>query len=361
MGLRIGRSRTFPIGLDIGSSAVKLAQLREVEDAHELVAAASTPAPPEFRSQPELRPDLLSRMLPPMLKSNAFQGRRCILSLPACHTFVQHVKLPKLPPQQRAGALECELRGKLPFDGDEAIIRHVVAGETPGEGQMQQELIAVAVSRRVLESYVGSCMRGGLDIVGVGVEASAIVECFSRLFRRAGDQARAVLFVDLGAASTQVVLAQGENMVFARNLAHGEQQLDAALAAGLSVSVEQAHSMRCDLLRKPETQAAEEVYKCYQTEVAALCEELTQCLRYYDSVFRNQPVERVIFVGGQAYDRRLCQMIAQSLNLPAQVGDPLVRVRRVAGAGLSIGLDRREPQPDWAVAVGLSLGYTKAA
>ncbi|MCK4602323.1 MAG: hypothetical protein KAU28_07640, partial [Phycisphaerae bacterium] len=71
--------------------------------------------------------------------------------------------------------------------------------------------------------------------------------------------------------------------------------------------------------------------------------------------------ERAIFVGGQALDKRLCQSIAKRLNLPAQIGDPLLRIKRIDGAGLEFGLDRREPQPHWSVAVGLSLGATRAA
>ena len=88
---------------------------------------------------------------------------------------------------------------------------------------------------------------------------------------------------------------------------------------------------------------------------------MTQCLRYYESVFRSQSVDRAIFVGGQAYDKRLCQAIAQRLNMPSQIGDPLVRMRRTDGAGVDPKLDWRNPQPAWAVAVGLSLGPTVAA
>jgi Tfp pilus assembly PilM family ATPase len=92
-----------------------------------------------------------------------------------------------------------------------------------------------------------------------------------------------------------------------------------------------------------------------------MTDELTQCLRYYESVFRNQGVERAIFLGGQAMDKRLCQLIAQRLNVPAQIGDPLVRIGSAAAGGSDLGIDRREPQPRWAVAVGLSLGSGQAA
>lgn len=87
-----------------------------------------------------------------------------------------------------------------------------------------------------------------------------------------------------------------------------------------------------------------------------LVDELDLCRRYYEATFPNKPVERLIFVGGEARQRTLCQHIARGLGLAAQVGDPMVRMGRVSDIGVESGLDRRRPQPTWAVAIGLSMG-----
>ena len=105
----------------------------------------------------------------------------------------------------------------------------------------------------------------------------------------------------------------------------------------------------------------DELQACMGDAVDELVDELTQCLRYYESIFQNQSIERAIFLGGQAANKRLCQTIAQRLNLPAQIGDPLVQVGSLSAGGLDAGLDRRQPQPRWAVAIGLSLGGGQAA
>lgn len=87
-----------------------------------------------------------------------------------------------------------------------------------------------------------------------------------------------------------------------------------------------------------------------------LVEELDLCRRYYESTFPNKPVQRLIFVGGEARQRSLCQHIARELGLAAQIGDPLVRMSRSSDVGIESGIDRRQPQPGWAVAIGLSMG-----
>jgi Tfp pilus assembly PilM family ATPase len=90
--------------------------------------------------------------------------------------------------------------------------------------------------------------------------------------------------------------------------------------------------------------------------VNRLIEEIELCRRYYEGTFPSKPIERLIFVGGEAKQRSICQHIARQMQLAAQVGDPLVRMGRISDLGLETGIDRRLPQPAWAVAIGLSMG-----
>jgi len=87
-----------------------------------------------------------------------------------------------------------------------------------------------------------------------------------------------------------------------------------------------------------------------------LVEELDMCRRYHEATFPSTPVNRLIFVGGEARHRSLCQHVARQLGLAAQVGDPMVRMGRISEVGIESGIDRRQPQPSWSVAIGLSMG-----
>jgi type IV pilus assembly protein PilM len=219
-------------------------------------------------------------------------------------------------------------------------------------------VIVVCALRKDVESLARAVTKSGLNVKGVNIEPCAIVECFARLFRRASDSSRTILFVDIGFNTTQVVFSQGARIVFARNLAIGGQALDEAVSKKLEISLGQAAQQRQLLSSGQEASIdVEQAYQALEEPIGFLTEELVQCVRYYESVFRNQGIERSIFVGGQAYDRRLCQMIARKLNLPAQIGDPLVRISRSEAATLT----GDDPQPNWAVAIGLSLGGEEEA
>ena len=101
---------------------------------------------------------------------------------------------------------------------------------------------------------------------------------------------------------------------------------------------------------------AAQVEQACREPLTKLIEELDLCRRYFEGTFPNKPVERLVFIGGEARQRGLCAGIAQQLGLAAQVGDPMVRMGRISDIGVESGIDRRQPQPNWAVAIGLSMG-----
>ncbi len=357
MRLRVLTTKVLPIGIDLGTSAVKLVQLRNFQGNLELLGAGRIDLPDACQDDPDKRMDFLGEQLGPLIGRNGFSGRQCILSLPAALTFVQHVKTARISAGEVSQALRWELEGKLPFAAEGAVIRHVIAGETYNEREANQEVIVLAVSREVVDAHLAMVRKARLEVVGLNVEPCAILECFARLFRRADDAKKAVLFMDVGQASTQVVIAHGPRLVFAKNLHFGARQLDEAVAAALSIPTDKARTLRSKLAEETETSPdAEGVNQATRGPLESAVVEITKCLRYYESVFPTTPIERAIFLGGQAMDRRLCQTIAQQLNLPAQIGDPLVRIGRSGNAATEALLESGKAQPAWAVAVGLSLG-----
>ena len=362
MAVKIVKGRVLPIGIDLGSNCLKLAQLSETDDSYDLIAAGAADIPLELQDNFNARIHFCEKAIRRLLRTNGFRGRQGVLSVPADATFVHHLKIPKRPPDQIHEAILAELAGKLPFQVADAEIRHVVAGDVISEGQPRQEVIVVAVPRATIQAQLGMAKRAKLDVAGINIESCAIVDCFARMFRRADDQNRPILFVDLGHASTQVVLSHGRRIVFARNITVAGRNFDGAIAETLGITPQEAHEIRRKLDDEdPSDPRVVELHSCMSNAIDQLVDELTQCLLYYEAVFRSQAIERLIFLGGQAMNKRLCQTIAQRLNLPAQIGDPLVRIGGGQKAGAGTGLDRREPQPRWAVAIGLSLGGPQAA
>ena len=424
-----------PIGVDFGSDSLRMAQVEPVDGEYRLVAAASADVPAQVRLDPTARLNFFADTIRDLLASGNFRGRRAILSLPAASTFVQHLRMPKLEEEELRKALPWEARGKLPIDPSHAVLRHIVAGEIYQDSEQKNEVILMAASRELVNQLLAAAARSKLDVVGMNVEAKAIVDCFTHIYRRKTDSDLCSCFVDIGSSGTRAVIAKAGQILFARTIAIGGEHFNRAVANGLKISLEDARVLRIKLCsiqaqaaqaaqaaaaehkdrqvsaapaRQPQAEPqsleqafpllgaamaksagkpaaraatatmeapapaavpagfhgagaelqdkARQVDQALREPLAKLIEELDLCRRYHETTFHSKPLDRLVFIGGEARHRGLCQQIARSMSLAAQVGDPLVRMGRTSDVGVESGIDRRQPQPSWSVAVGLSMG-----
>jgi type IV pilus assembly protein PilM len=338
-----------PLAIDFGTESIKMLQLQSQNGQHRLVAAAGIAVPDAVRSDPAAWDAFAVDAIREQLSIAGFKGRKVVTCLPARAMAMQHFRMPRMADGDLSQALRFETAGKFPFDSNQAVIKHVVAGEVYEENEARSEVIVMAASRESVQRHLAILQRAKLEVAGIHVEPSAVLECFAHLFRRKNDDQISTLFIDLGAGSTHVAIAHGKQLVFAKHLQIGGIALTAAAADATGKSVDEARAWRAD-----DASPADRVLAALQVPIEQLIDELDRCVRYYESIFPNRRLERAVFIGGEARHVVLCQTIAQRLGLPAILGDPLSRIIRDPASKCLV--DTRSPQPGWAVAVGLGIG-----
>ncbi|MCS7032632.1 MAG: pilus assembly protein PilM, partial [Phycisphaerae bacterium] len=383
-----------PIGVDFGSDALRMAQVAVTNGEHRLIAAASCDVPSHVRHSGTARLAWFSEAARDLLSQGGFRGRQAVLSLPAASMFIQHLRMPRADEETIRKTLSFEARGKLPVDPSHCLMRHVVAGDVFCDQEPRSEVIVMAAPRELVNQFLDAAGRARLDVTGLNVEPVALIDCFSHLYRRKTDREAVTCYVDIGAVATRAVIARGREILFARIIPIGGDHFTRAVATAAGVGFEQAKLLRIQgsaAMGREERREAhgveppgpEQSFALLSAAVGAssppssgerslleqacleplsrLIEELNLCRRYHEATFPNRPVEKLIFVGGEARQRWMCQQIARQMQLAAQIGDPLMRMARVSEVGIESGIDRRQPQPAWVVALGLSMGPAAVA
>jgi type IV pilus assembly protein PilM len=385
-------SKVTPIAVDIGTENIKLLQAEPREGQFRLVAAASEVIPEEVRAKPADRDAFINDALKKML-ADGFRGKQVVTCLPSNVMAVQHLRIGKMSAEELAKALPFEAAGKLPFDPNRAVLRHTVAGEVFQGQDSKQEVILMAAPRDAVDRHLNLLSKQKLEVVGIHVEPNALIECFAHLFRRKGDENICTMFIDMGASSTHVVISHGKSMVFAKHVSTGGDVFNKAVADLLKIAPAQAKDMRVRA-SKQQAQAArlpagvvalggeqsghplgqnnngtpvtgidpesvEKVNEATAAPLESLMNELVLCMRYYEGIFPGKVVDRAIFVGGESRHVPMCQKIAQRLGLPSTLGDPLARLMKDNVTQTKV--DVRQPQPGWAIAVGLAMGLSPTA
>jgi type IV pilus assembly protein PilM len=393
--------RCNPIGVDFGSDCLRMAQVQQVDGDHRLVAAASTDVPSHVRTNGPARILWFAEAVRDLLAQGNFKGRAAVLSLPASMMFIQHLRLPRVDEATLKKTLPFEARGKLPIDPSQCLMRHVIAGDIFSEQDPRCEVIVMAAAKEMVNQLLDSAARAKLDVIGMNVEPMALIDCFANVYRRKADKDTVNFYVDIGASATRAIIAQDGNVMFARSIPVGGDHLTRAVAAATGLGFDEAKLARVQAASQVEEQAEQRVAETapamtqpastdssfallssvgkpsgpagstppapLQTGVSKLesacieplnklVDELNLCRRYHETTFSNKTVNRLIFVGGEARQKWMCQHVARSMQLAAQIGDPLVRLARTTEIGIESGIDRRLPQPAWAVALGLSMG-----
>lgn len=396
MAWGLSRTHYSPIAIDFGADSLKLLQIIP-SDPPQLAAAGSIDVPEDARNDPKARYAFFAEAIREVMSTYSFKGRKAICSIPAYQTLVQHLQVSRTDdPSEIDEQVNQHLRDRLNVDPSRMVVRYFTVGQVIREGAAKQEILCLATSRDVAMSYVNIAGKARLDLVGMHGEQMAILRAFAHLYRRQGDEQRVTCFIDLGGATTKVAIAHGTQLVFAKTIHVGGDQFtrQMAQAGGMTFSETRLRRIQeagsgggragepsvqgsVDLVRRPPANAGmrtldgNDVARAVATtETAAepvagvagpdmnetldcLLDELQLCVRYHQRTFPDRQVEKVVFLGGESRHVWLCQKIARTLRISAQLGDPVARLVRVNQK--NVGIDMRQPQPGWAVPMGLCL------
>ncbi|MCC6581601.1 MAG: pilus assembly protein PilM [Phycisphaeraceae bacterium] len=333
------KSHRSPIALDFGVDSLKALQVQP-GDPPRLLAAAMTPVPEEARFEPQARQAFHAQALRDLIKRGGFRGRKAVCCLPATQTLVQSFDLLRGEDSSIENQIGLHLRERLHVDPSRMVIRTF---PVPGPASSKQEVICVAASREAVMRQVAAARRAGLDVTAMHCEPLAILKAFAHLYRRAEDQTRVTCFLDIGAATTRVVIARGREMIFAKTIHVAGDHFTRSHAKLHDTSFTDARQTRWSSDDEP------------GDSLECLIDELQLCLRHHQMRCPDQPVDRVVFLGGESRHTAFCQVIARSLRIAAQLGDPLARLQRAPGATVSDAIDLQQPQPGWSVCMGLCL------
>lgn len=341
------RHRWSPIGVDIGSRSVKLLQLdaerqRVVEAARWDLTAAETASPEEHDAE-------VVKALQRAREGRQFRGREAVFALGAGNLFVQNIRVPHATGAELSRTVCGEAANRVPFAKEEAEVRFLEAADVRQGEALRREVILLACHRPTIQRIIGVAEAAGLRPVAIDVEPSALLRCYMRQFRRDEDQEQRAMFVNLGAMSTVVVIAQGPLAMFVKYVDIGGLHFDQAVARHLKMSLGDAAALRRHNGDRRADQRDPEVTRSIAESLRPVLDrlgnELSMCLRYYSVTFRGQPLTRAVVSGGEA-NEALLENLTTRLGLPCELGDPLRSFEKNGSWG-RVG--------QWDMAAGLAL------
>jgi type IV pilus assembly protein PilM len=256
--------------------------------------------------------------------------------------------------KQLANAVRFRAQEALPIPVDQAALDFQVLSETVEDGVAKKRVLLVVAFRELVDSYALACKQAGLRLVGVDLEAFALLRALTPTIELPGERS-ALVAVAIGAERTTLAVSDGFTCEFTRVIEWGGTSLTVALSRALDLDVEAAESLKTQLSLDgdvvPEGFSLEQAARGREALLAALqgfSRELVSSLQFYQSQPDSLGIREIVLAGGTAMLQGLAPALGGLVGVSARVGDPLV--------GISVGKKLRGGAPDASLAVPIGLG-----
>jgi type IV pilus assembly protein PilM len=355
---RPGKAPKKIVGLKIGASQLAAATVSNNGHA-EVLQVARTPLDPGIVTNGELRdPDQLAEALKAFFKEHGLPKRGVRLGIATNRIGVRTLEIAGIQDaKQLANAIRFRAQEALPIPIDEAVLDYQVLGESKNEeGETTRKILLVLAYRDLIDRYVDACRKAGIQLVGIDLEAFALLRALAAPREEDAPAQAAMVAVTVGHDRTTFAVSDGRVCEFTRVLDWGGQSINVGIARALDVAPSEVDVVKRGLslhgndvpegLREEQATRARDALN---RQVQAFARELVSSLQFYQNQPGSLGIGEIVITGGTAHLPGLAEELQRLIGVRVRVGDPLVRVK--------VSKKLREPEQlgSYAVAIGLGI------
>jgi type IV pilus assembly protein PilM len=324
------------VGLKIGASQIAAARVSNNGSA-ELLLAARQEIEPGIIVGGELRePEKLAEILRDFFKEHNLPKRNVRLGIANNRIGVRTFEIEGIDDaKQLDNAIRFRAQEALPIPIEDAVLDYQILSESKNEaGETVKKILLVVAYRELVDRYVSACRKAGVELVGIDLEAFALLRAMAAPRDAALEADAAVVVVSVGHDRSTFAVSDGRVCEFTRVLEWGGSSLNVALARALDRAPSEVEgikrSLNLNLATAPEGLTAEQfevVREAARRQIQSFARELVSSLQFYQNQPNSLGIGEIVLTGGTAHLPGLADELQRLIGVAVRVGDPLMRVR----------------------------------
>ena len=344
------------LGVDIGSSAIKVVQIKKKRGRAVLETYGELALGPyggtEIGRAVSLPPEKLVEAIKDLLREAKTTTVSCGAALPLSSSLITFITVPPVPDKQMADVVALEARGYIPVPLSEVFLDFSVIpteegyteGTESGKAEKRgQEVLVVAIHNEYLSEYQSVMAGSGLQ------PGFYEIEIFSSIRAVVDQGLSTVMIIDMGARSTKLYIVERGLLRASHIINKGGQDITLALSKALSIEVVDAESLKRSrgLKGGPEYKEPTEIITVNLDYV--FYEANTALLNYQKKYGKN--VGSIIMTGGGALLKGLIDLAKIGFQTQVVCADPFGKLETPA----FLAEEFATAGPEFAVAIGTAL------
>lgn len=340
------------IGLDIGSSAVRAAQVRTQRGGATLERIGQVLLPAGAVREGEINdPDAVAEAIRTLWSERKFKGRKVAMGVANQQVVVRQMDLPYMPDEELRKSLEFQVADALPIPVEQAVLDfHTLEHFETQAGERYSRILLVAAHRDMVNGIVAVAKKAKLEPTLMDLDAFSVLRCLAP--PKVVDDPGGQLLIDIGHSVTNIVAHENGEPRFVRVLMMGGGDITDALVAALGLTPQQAEEAKA--LHGLDSGSSDESARIIAERAQRLVDEIRGSIDYYSAQSDAVPLRSLVVTGGSSRLPGLVERLAETLRLEAEHGQPM-RDLHVGKVNVERD-DLIEAQAFLSVAIGLAMG-----
>lgn len=308
------------IGIDIGSSSIKLVQLKEQKGAYQLLNAGVIPLAPEAIVDNTLMDSSsIVEAIKNLVSSLGIKTKDVACSISGNSVIIRKISLPAMPPEELEDQISWEAEQYIPFDiNDVNMDFQILSPDSIDPSKMN--VLLVASKKDIINDYVAVFNEAGLQLSVVDIDSFAVQNAFE--VNSDANPGEVLALVNVGASVMNINVIKDGITLFTRDVQMGGNVYTEEIQKQMGVSSTEAESLKVLAHETRDNMLTDVLGKVNDS----ITQEIRRSLDFYNSTANEDRISKLYVSGGCSKVFNLTANISEKLALPVGVINPFKKL-----------------------------------
>lgn len=313
MSLLSGVSDFF--GLDIGTTAVRLVELRGSGPAKALARYGFVPVDSKIAvSDSKADEQKLGQVIRDLVTEAGVTSRNVAVGIPSQRVFTTVVDMDRLSPSELEKALRYQADSLIPTQLSESKIDWALLGDSPAD-KNKVEVLLSSVTNEFIERRMDMLEAIGLNVIAFEPDGLALTRAII-----APEATLPQMVLDIGSKSTDLVISMNGAPRLTRSIPTGSEAIIRAAMQNLNIDEKQAEQFVFKFgLSKDKLEG--QIYQGIIGTIDILIGEIDKSIKFFQGRYPGSKIDRIIVTGGASALPEFPVYIANKFSLSVEIGN----------------------------------------
>lgn len=335
------------VGIDIGSSSVKMVEMRKQGSKLNLVTYGFTENNNGVIDDDwNKNLDYLAEVINEVVAKSKITTRTAVAALPTFSVFSSIINLSNVNKKEIDSAVQWEAKKLIPLPLEEMVLDWKIIKDETKKIQKNDgvKILLTGAPKTLVRRYVEIFKKAKMSLLSLETETFSLIRALI------GGDKSTIMILELGTSTTDISIVKNGIPAINRSIDLGGLIITNAISKNLNIGLARAEQFKYDMGISSQNSNENIVPKIIIEAIDPIINEVKHLLNLYQSK-SGEKVEKIVLSGGSALLPNLNKYLSGILNINVVIGDPWSRV----SYPLELENLLKELGPKLAVAVGLAM------